>query len=885
MSRSQGSGEGERLRLAARSTLAQPSPELEETLGAAEELLPDEPPEALALARQALQTAARLHIPEGQARAGRIMAEAYHRLGRMDEALEAGQEALENSASPQGRMETLRLLALLRRERGDLAQATALLAQATELARALGAPQAEADLLNQQAGLHHMQAQYPEALDKLTQALAVVQRLENRVAEANYLNNIGTLRTELGDYPQALQNFFAAYQLYQEEGHNPRNRAANLASIGNLYGEMGDYAQAGEYYDRALEIARRAEERSMEAHLLHLTGEMAHTQGHLEAAQELHQSALRLAGKRGMERLVASARLGLAQVQSARGEVARALENYAEVLEAAAQKGWRHSELEALLGLGQEHLVLGHLAQAEAYAARALELSERSDRKKNLYQAHRLLAQISRAEGRVERAYEHLETYHHLEREVFSAESERKRRLLASHLELQRARDEAETYRQRGEVEKRAREEAQARVRQRTEELEYAQLEIVARLALAAEYRDDVTGEHTYRVGRNAALIAREMGWSEERIEVLRSAARLHDVGKIGIPDSILLKKDRLTVDEFEQMKAHTVIGSRILSGGRSRLLRMAEEIAQSHHEHYDGNGYPFGLAGDQIPLSGRIVAAADVLDALTHERPYKRAWSVREALLEIKRLSGRHFDPEVVGACLQAFGENALDIEENMQRLDADLSMTMQMEKAQLGWINGDVEGLRKGFEQILADRTRELEAARREAQVLARRMELMAHTDVLTGLGNRRAFENDLETEVARARRLGYPLSVLALDMDYLKVLNDSEGHERGDALLRSFAQAVREHFFEVGRVYRIGGDEYAAILPYVDAASHASIRGRLGAAVAQVRAEGFPGSSVSAGLAAMPTEANTEGDLVRLSDQRMYADKLERRKRPVT
>jgi diguanylate cyclase (GGDEF)-like protein len=309
----------------------------------------------------------------------------------------------------------------------------------------------------------------------------------------------------------------------------------------------------------------------------------------------------------------------------------------------------------------------------------------------------------------------------------------------------------------------------------------------------------------------------------------------------------------------------------------------MAEEIAQSHHEHYDGNGYPFGLVAQEIPLAGRIVAAADVLDALTHERPYKRAWAVAEALAEIKRLSGRHFDPQVVEACLRAFGEGALDIEEKMQRLDADLSMTMQMEKAQLGWVDEDMEGLRRGFEQILADRTRELEAARREAQVLARRMELMAHTDVLTGLGNRRAFENDLETEVARARRIGYPLSVLALDMDYLKVLNDSEGHERGDALLRTFAQVVQEHFFTIGRLYRIGGDEYAAILPYVDPAGHAEVRARLEAALGQIRSSGFPAASVSAGLAAMPMEATSEGDLVRLSDQRMYADKLMHRKQP--
>ncbi|GEM88484.1 HD domain-containing phosphohydrolase [Meiothermus granaticius] len=849
----------------------------------AEALLAEEPAEALNLATEVLENAAALGEPELQIQARLVLAQAQGRLGRMKEALDHAGIALAEAPEKRLQLESSRLLAFLQRERGDLVQAASHLEQAAGLARELELPQVEADLLNQQAGLHHMQAQYPEALDKLRAALGLMRQLGNRAAEANYLNNLGTLHTELGDYPEALQNFFAAYQLYQEEGHSPRNRATNLASIGNLYGEMGEYAQAQEYYDRALGIARAGEERSLEVHLLHLKGELARAQDKLEEAQALYTEVLSLAQERGLERLIASGMLGLAQIQTTRGHLQEALLNHTKVLELARAKGWRHAELEALLGLAHNHLALEHLRLAQAQAEEALELAHRFDRKKNLCEAHHLLAQIHRAEGRLEPALAHLEAHYRLERELFNREGERKRRLLASQLELERARNEAEQYRLRTEVETRAREEAQAKVRQRTEELEYAQLEIVARLALAAEYRDDVTGEHTYRVGRNAALIAQEMGWPQEQIEVLRSAARLHDVGKIGIPDSILLKRDRLTLEEFEQMKAHTVIGARILSGGRSRLLRMAEEIARSHHEHYDGNGYPFGLVGSDIPLSGRIVAAADVLDALTHERPYKRAWSVAEALAEIRRLSGRHFDPQVVEACMRAFGEGELDIEAKMQRLDADLSMTMQIEKAQLGWIEEDVEGLRRGFEQILADRTRELEAARREAQMLARRMELMAHTDVLTGLGNRRAFENDLETEVARAHRIGYPLSVLALDMDYLKVLNDSEGHERGDALLRTFAQVTQEHFFALGRLYRIGGDEYAAILPYIDPTGHPEVRARLEAALAQVRALGFPAASVSAGLAAIPMEATSGGELVRLSDQRMYADKLARRNPP--
>ena len=189
------------------------------------------------------------------------------------------------------------------------------------------------------------------------------------------------------------------------------------------------------------------------------------------------------------------------------------------------------------------------------------------------------------------------------------------------------------------------------RVRERTRQLDEAQIEILERLALAAEYRDDVTGQHTQRVGRNSALLARALGLPDDQVELLRRAAPLHDIGKIGIPDLILLRPGRLTREEFEVMKTHTAIGARILSGSHFPLLQLADEIARTHHERWDGSGYPTGAAGDAIPLSGRIVAAADVFDALTHERAYKPAWSVEEALSEIRSQQGQQFDPSVVDA------------------------------------------------------------------------------------------------------------------------------------------------------------------------------------------------------------------------------------------
>ena len=187
-------------------------------------------------------------------------------------------------------------------------------------------------------------------------------------------------------------------------------------------------------------------------------------------------------------------------------------------------------------------------------------------------------------------------------------------------------------------------------VRQRTQELDLAQEEILERLGRAAEYRDDETGQHTRRIGRSAALVAEIMGWTTAQLELMRRAAPLHDIGKIGIADRILLKPAKLTAEEFEAMKEHVTIGSKTLMGSRSPLLQLAETIALTHHERWDGSGY-LKLKKEEIPLAGRIVSVADVFDALTHKRPYKEAWPIDRTREEMASKSGQHFDPQVLEA------------------------------------------------------------------------------------------------------------------------------------------------------------------------------------------------------------------------------------------
>jgi putative two-component system response regulator len=202
-------------------------------------------------------------------------------------------------------------------------------------------------------------------------------------------------------------------------------------------------------------------------------------------------------------------------------------------------------------------------------------------------------------------------------------------------------------------------------VDERTEALRGAQLEVLERLAQAAEFRDAGTGAHVSRIGVLAGQLALELGMSDDEAELLRHAAPLHDVGKVGIPDRILLKPGALEPDEWLVMQSHTLIGARILSGSDSRVVQLAEEIALTHHERWDGGGYPNRLRGEQIPLSGRIVAVVDVFDALRSERPYKPAWSLDDTLAELARQRGRHFDPRVLDAFLAIVPELGEDAAE----------------------------------------------------------------------------------------------------------------------------------------------------------------------------------------------------------------------------
>lgn len=198
-------------------------------------------------------------------------------------------------------------------------------------------------------------------------------------------------------------------------------------------------------------------------------------------------------------------------------------------------------------------------------------------------------------------------------------------------------------------------------VLQRTRQLEQTQIEMLTRLARVGEYRDNESGEHVWRVAELSAALARELKLAANRVDLLLRASRLHDIGKIAIPDGLLLKPTKLSREEFAVIQAHTTIGAQLLSGGQSLFMQMAETIALSHHEHWDGSGYPRGLKGEAIALEARILALADAFDALTNHRPHRQARPVQEAVREIQAQSGKQFDPTIVEAFLGLYERGAL--------------------------------------------------------------------------------------------------------------------------------------------------------------------------------------------------------------------------------
>ncbi len=508
---------------------------------------------------------------------------------------------------------------------------------------------------NLQGGMQLRHGELNEAIASLERASTLRREINDAPGYAGSLNNLGLLHQRAGNAGQALEYFLACVAFIRTSGQSlERQLGACLINVGALYRSMQLFDQADRYLQEGIETVQRNGDQRMELAGRVALADVARDRGDLKRGIAGYLKALALAEQIQAREEEAEVLDSLGRVYATLGDDELAAQMSRKALAIASELQLTLVRVWATLSLAQLAARSGNAQEAYGLYEDAGQHAATAGLKSEVWQAKEGQARASRQLGQYQRSaalFEELlqaERADHAEHEAVRISEHQAR------FDVEKANMEADTQRLLREVSERAREDAEAAVQKRTQELEFAQVEIVTRLAAAAEYRDDQTGQHTFRVGHMSARLAERLGLPTAEVVMIRLAARLHDVGKIGIPDAILLKPGRFTPEEFEMMKQHTKIGGRILSGGHSKLLQVAEEIALTHHERWDGRGYPHGLKGEHIPISGRLVSVADVYDALTSERPYKEAWTPEAALLEIESQAGRQFDPQVV----QAFGE-----------------------------------------------------------------------------------------------------------------------------------------------------------------------------------------------------------------------------------
>ena len=584
--------------------------------------------------------------------------ESYKRgdLAHACELLEFAKNLFQKKQSDESMLELLVLLGRIYRDQGINDKAEEVIIQALNLAEELQNHKTRVDALNLLASVFSINGYDTTALEFLYNALNLATEHQFDKKQANILTNIGRIHLQLGNYPESIKYNKRAFTIFEELDPTSRDSATNLINIGKTYLQNSDFENAKIYFLKTLELSEKLQDDVVKSVAFNNIGFTFLSSKKYKAALSHFIQGLRLAKEKQLKQFEIHNLDGIAQVYEAQGNNLRAAKIFLKTLKVAQDLSLPESEVDALLGLGRNYVSLKKCQEAVPYLVKGLELAQTLEHRKNVFELHKLLASAYEEQNKSNLALFHYKKFHDIEKQVFNEKSEEAIHKLTVKFDLERAERNAKEYLSQKQIAEKAAEEAERLVKIRTHELESSQVEIVMRLAQAAELRDEDTGEHTFRVGRNAAAIAYCLGWAIEDVKLLYLASRLHDVGKIGISDTILLKPGKLTDDEFELMRQHSVIGAKILSHGESSLLRMAERIALAHHERWDGYGYPNKLAGNNIPICARIVSVADVLDALTHERPYKKAWAVEDALEEIKDNAGKQFDPKIVEIALTVF-------------------------------------------------------------------------------------------------------------------------------------------------------------------------------------------------------------------------------------
>ncbi|HEV3018819.1 MAG TPA: HD domain-containing phosphohydrolase [Burkholderiaceae bacterium] len=480
--------------------------------------------------------------------------------------------------------------------------------RAVELLRGLGSRALLRKALSFRGTLLADTGNLPGAIEDYAEALEIAVELHDPIAEAAVCNNLGVALIYAAQYGDSIACLERVVALSEGRAQLQRLRSSALGNIALACLHVEDFnrglraaKEAVELQDDPLSASARLSRVLAETHYTRLLLEVDAPQ----AARQRCEIAKRIAHESGLERaeLYAGMAEGLCEVHS--GMIDVGLSRLAKLLERA--RVLKGSLRDVLIAMVKANELAGRTDVALVY------LRELMMHTKELQQSNALL-------------------HHRLHLEQLEQKQKQQPGPTPDTLMAQRE------VKLRGQLVEQV----------AHQELMKSRIEMLERLAVTAELRDDTTGEHSYRVGKLASLLAQEFGCDDDTVFMIDLAARLHDIGKIGIPDGILLKAERLNEAEMKLMQTHAMIGSEILAQSNVPHMKMAEEIARFHHEHWSGAGYPFGIGESAIPLAARITALADVFDALTHRRPYKEAWSVEAALDEIAKLKGVQFDPQL---------------------------------------------------------------------------------------------------------------------------------------------------------------------------------------------------------------------------------------------
>ena len=536
-------------------------------------------------------------------------------------------------------------------ETDDLIRSRSLVQQARVLARSNGDQPGEAEALYRLASVTYQLGQLDEAFGLALEARDLARRCAATVVEVWSLNLIGIVHHQAGNYSQALENLLQALELYGTSSDNG-DLGNLLNTIAAVHHSLRDTDRAIVTYEAALEANRKSPRRGFDAITLANMAKVRAERKENLLAVSLGEAALEIAREHLPEH-VAEILANLAEAYAELQLLPQAnacLDEADESLSRIATQLTRASPM-ALVAVqtarGRVCIATGNTADAIATLEAAVEVAQQNDFSDNELVVHGLLAEVFKSQGRFEDALLHREACTRIHETIFNRDTDLRIKTLQISHDTLAARDQAELLRVRTT-------ELEQLVTARTQDLEEQHYEAFQRLAAISEYRDPDSGEHSSRVGELAAELALQLGEDRAWAEELRLAGRLHDVGKVGVPDAILQKPGPLTEAEFEIMKTHTTVGATVFGGSRSTLIQLAAEVALSHHERWDGSGYPAGLAHDAIPLSGRLVAVADVYDALVTAQSYKPGWSSPDAVSHIVAGRGTQFEPRIVDALVE---------------------------------------------------------------------------------------------------------------------------------------------------------------------------------------------------------------------------------------